>query len=66
MKSTGALVLTVLGVIVSIVIAWWIVNLLLGLVFFIVKILIVAVVAAIVFVALRGLFTRNMKADENT
>ncbi len=59
MKSTGALILTILGVIVSIVIAWWLVNLLLGLVFFIVKVLIVAVVAAIVFVALRSLLFRG-------
>ena len=64
MKNTGALFLTVVGVIVSIVLAWWIVNLLLGLVFFIVKILIVAVVAAIVFVALRGLLNRS-RADQS-
>lgn len=59
MKSTGSLILTILGVIVSIVIAWWLVNLLLSVVFFIVKILIVAVVAALVFVALRGLLLRG-------
>lgn len=59
MKSTGALILTILGVIASIVIAWWLVNLLLSVVFFIVKILIVAVVAALVFVALRGLLFRR-------
>lgn len=59
MKSTGALILTFLGVIASIVIAWWLVNLLLSVVFFIVKILIVAVVAALVFVALRGLLFRR-------
>lgn len=59
MKSTGALILTILGVIVSIVIAWWLVNLLLSVVFFIVKILIVAVIAALVFVALPALLSRG-------
>lgn len=59
MKSTGALILTILGVIASIVIAWWLVNLLLSVVFFIVKILIVAVVAALVFAVLRGLLFRR-------
>lgn len=59
MKSTGALIITILGVIVSIVVAWWLVNILLSLVFFVVKILIVLVVAALVFFALRSVFARR-------
>lgn len=62
MKSTGALIITILGVIVSIALAWWLVNLLFSVVFFIVKVLIVAVVAALVFAALRGFFSRSAKA----
>lgn len=61
MKSTGALIITILGVIVSIVLAWWLVNLLFGVLIFIVKLLIVLVVAALVFAALRGLFSRVAK-----
>jgi hypothetical protein len=49
---------TVLGVIVAIVIAWFLVNALLSLIWFIAKLAIVLVVAAIVFFALRALFSR--------
>jgi hypothetical protein len=49
---------TVLGVIVAIVIAWFLVNALLSLIWFIAKLAIVLVVAAIVFFALRALLSR--------
>lgn len=55
MKSTGGTIITVLGVIVAIVIAWWLVNLLFALIWFVVKLIIVAFVAALVYFALRGL-----------
>lgn len=63
MKSTTALIGTLIGVILSIVIAWWLVNVLFSLVFFIVKVLIVAGVAVLVFFALRGLFARGSTKD---
>lgn len=47
---------TVLGVVVAIVIAWFLVNVLFSLLAFVFKLLIVAVVALLVFLALRGLF----------
>lgn len=59
MKSATALVGTILGVILSIMIAWWLVNMVFSLMFFIVKILIVGVVAVLVFFALRGLLARS-------
>lgn len=55
--------MTILGVIVSIAVAWWLVNLLFSVMFFIVKVLIVAVVAALVFAALRALLSRGTKAN---
>lgn len=48
---------TVLGVIVAIVIAWWIVSAVFSLLWFIAKAAIVAVVAVVVFLVLRGLFS---------
>lgn len=59
MKSTGATLITVLGVIVAVVIAWWLVGVLFSLIWFVVKLLIVAVVAVLVFFALRGVFARS-------
>lgn len=50
---------TVLGVIVAIVIAWFLVNILFSVLAFIFKLLIVAVVAVIVFFLLRGVFSRG-------
>lgn len=44
----------VLGVIASVVIAWFLVDLVFGVVWFIVKLAIVAVVAVVVFFALRA------------
>lgn len=48
---------TVLGVIVAVVIAWWIVTALFSLLWFIAKLAIVAVVAVVVFLVLRGMFS---------
>lgn len=47
---------TIIGVIAAIVIAWFIVNLLFSLLWFIGKLVIVAIVAVIVFFVLRMLF----------
>lgn len=47
---------TVLGVVLAIVIAWWIVSALFSILWFIAKLAIVAVVAVVVFLVLRGLF----------
>lgn len=47
---------TILGVIVAIVIAWFLVNVLFSLLAFVFKLLIVAIVAVIVFFVLRALF----------
>ncbi|MET0672209.1 MAG: hypothetical protein ABWY37_01825 [Microbacterium pygmaeum] len=54
---------TVVGVIVAIVIAWFLVNVLFSLLWFIGKLLVVAVVAVIVFFVLRMLFTRGDDAS---
>ena len=50
---------TVLGVIVAVVIAWWIVSALFSVLAFIFKLGIVAVVALVVFLILRGIFARS-------
>lgn len=50
---------TVLGVIAAVVIAWVLVNALFSLLWFIGKLIIVAVVAVLVFFALRGIFARS-------
>ncbi|WP_337001091.1 MULTISPECIES: hypothetical protein [unclassified Microbacterium] len=48
---------TVLGVILAVVIAWWIVSALFSVLAFIFKLGIVAVVAVVVFLVLRGIFS---------
>jgi hypothetical protein len=53
--GTRSLVVTVLGVIVAIAIAWFLVDVVFHLIFFVVKFIIVAFVAVLVFFALRGL-----------
>lgn len=58
-KST---VWTVLGVLVAVVIAWMLVNVLFSVIWFVAKLAVVAVVAVIVFLLLRGLFSRR-RAD---
>lgn len=50
---------TVLGVVAAIVIAWILVNVLFSIIAFAFKLLIVAVVAAIVFFVLRAVFGRS-------
>ena len=55
-KST---VWTVLGVIAAIVIAWILVDVLFSLLWFIGKIVIVGIVAVIVFLVLRSIFSRR-------
>jgi hypothetical protein len=55
-KST---IWTILGVIAAIVIAWFLVDVLFSLLWFIGKIVIVGVVAVIVFLVLRSVFSRR-------
>ena len=50
---------TVLGVIAAVVIAWVLVDVVFSLLWFIGKLVIVAIVAAIVFFVLRGAFARS-------
>jgi threonine/homoserine/homoserine lactone efflux protein len=50
---------TVLGVIVAIIIAWFLVNILFSLIAFAFRLLAVAVVAVIVYLVLRALFARR-------
>ena len=54
-------VLMQVGVILAVVIAWWIVSALFSILWFIAKLAIVAVVAVVVFLVLRGMF--SSKAD---
>lgn len=49
----------ILGGIVAIIIAWWLVSVLFSLIWFIAKLIIVAVVAVLVYFALRGLLARS-------
>ena len=50
---------TIIGVILAIVIAWWLVNVVFSLIAFVVKLIIVAIVAVLVYFALRGLLARS-------
>jgi hypothetical protein len=52
-------VTTLIGVVAAIVIAWFLVNLLFSFIFFVVKLLIVAFVAVLVYFALRGVLGRS-------
>ena len=54
----GGAIWTILGVIIAILIAWFLVSALLGLIWLIAKLAIVLVVAVIVFFALRAVFSR--------
>ncbi|WP_165807961.1 MULTISPECIES: hypothetical protein [unclassified Microbacterium] len=49
---------TILGVILAVVIAWWLVSALFSVLWFIAKLAIVAVVAVVVFVVIRSVFSR--------
>ena len=55
---------TVIGVIVAVIVAWFIVDLLFSLLWFIGKLAIVAVVAVIVFFVLRSLVGRGDSQNE--
>lgn len=50
---------TVVGVILAVVIAWWLVGVLFSVLWFVAKLAIVAVVAVGVFIALRMLFRKT-------
>ena len=50
---------TVLGVVAAVVIAWFLVDVLFSFIYLVVRLIIVAVVAALVFFALRGVFART-------
>ena len=54
---------TVIGVIVAVVIAWFLVDVLFSLLWFIGKLVIVAVVAVVVFFVLRSVFGRRDGPD---
>ncbi len=54
----NATVWTVLGVIVAVILAWFIVSAIFSVLWFIAKLAIVAVVALLVFAFLRGVFVR--------
>lgn len=56
---TKSTVWTVVGVIVAIVIAWWLVSALFSLLWFIAKLAVVAVVAVAVYAGLRAVFRRE-------
>ena len=58
MKSQGTL-WTILGVIVAVVIAWWLVSILASVLRCVGKLVIVAVVAGVDFFVMRNLFTRD-------
>lgn len=45
---------TIVGVIISVVIAWWLVNALFSVIWLVAKLLVVLIVAALVFFALRA------------
>ncbi len=50
---------TILGVVAAVVIAWFLVDALFSFVYLVVRLIIVAVVAVLVFFALRGVFARS-------
>ena len=56
---TKSSVWTILGVIVAVVIAWWLVSALFSLLWFIAKLAVVAVVAVAVYAGLRALLNRT-------
>jgi threonine/homoserine/homoserine lactone efflux protein len=57
MKNLGI----ILGVVIAIVIAWWLVGVIFSLAWLIVKVVVVAAVAVLVFFALRGLLPRGSR-----
>ncbi len=57
--GVGRNVWTIVGVVVAIVIAWWLVDVLFHLAWFVARLSIVAIVAVIVFFAIRALVSRR-------
>lgn len=56
---TKSTIWTVVGVVVAVVIAWWLVSALFSLLWFIAKLAVVAVVAVAVYVGIRSLVARE-------
>jgi hypothetical protein len=61
--GTRNLIVTILGVIIAIAIAWFLVDVVFHLIWFLAKLIIVALVAGLVFFALRGAFARRGEGD---
>jgi len=59
MRVNQGTIWTILGVIVAILIAWFLVNVLFSVLAFVFKLAVVAVVAVIVFFILRAVFSRD-------
>jgi hypothetical protein len=55
---------TFVGVAIAIVIAWWLVSVVFSLVWFVAKLIIVAVVAVLVYFALRGVLARTSSSED--
>lgn len=55
---------TLVGVVLAVVIAWWLVSVVFSLVWFVAKLIIVAVVAVLVYFALRGVLTRTSSSED--
>lgn len=55
---------TILGVVAAIVIAWWIVSALFSLLWIIAKLAIVLVVAVVVFLVLRSVFSSGSRSTD--
>lgn len=56
---TKSTIWSILGVIVAVVIAWWVVSALFSVLWFIAKLAVVAVVAVLVYAGLRALTSRS-------
>ena len=57
--TRGASILTVVGVVAAVAIAWVLVSVVFQIVWFVAKLIIVGLVAVLVYFALRGLLTRG-------
>lgn len=56
--------LTILGVIVAVVIAWFVVDLALHVVYLVFRLVLVAIVAVVVFFVLRSVLARGDSSDD--
>ncbi|WP_336644677.1 hypothetical protein [Microbacterium sp. USHLN186] len=56
---TKSTIWTIVGVVVSVLIAWWLVSALFSVLWFIAKLAVVAVVALVVFGVIRGLLAKS-------